>query len=62
MTLKRLTLLETVNLYQSYREPRGTFEQEINITMHNLCKITMFFHDIGFEKFDMECEDTLTNS
>ena len=35
--------------------------QEINITTYNLCRINMFLHDIGFDKFDIECEDTLTN-
>lgn len=25
------------------------------------CRINMFLHDIGFDKFDIECEDTLTN-
>jgi len=39
----------------------GFFGQEINITTYNLCRINMFLHDIGFEKFDIECEDTLTN-
>ena len=37
------------------------FGQEINITTYNLCRINMFLHDIGFDKFDIECEDTLTN-
>lgn len=39
----------------------GFFGQEINVTTYNLCRINMFLHDIGFEKFDIECEDTLTN-
>jgi len=39
----------------------GFFGQEINITTFNLCRINMFLHDIGFDKFDVECEDTLTN-
>ena len=39
----------------------GFFGQEINITTYNLCRINMFLHDIGFDKFDIECEDTLTN-
>lgn len=39
----------------------GFYGQEINITTYNLCRINMFLHDIGFEKFDVECEDTLTN-
>ena len=39
----------------------GFYGQEINITTYNLCRINMFLHDIGFDKFDIECDDTLTN-
>lgn len=39
----------------------GFYGQEINITTYNLCRINMFLHDIGFDKFDIECEDTLTS-
>lgn len=39
----------------------GFFGQEINITTYNLCRINMFLHDIGFDKFDVACEDTLIN-
>ncbi|MDY6289976.1 MAG: type I restriction-modification system subunit M [Succiniclasticum sp.] len=39
----------------------GFFGQEINITTYNLCRINMFLHDIGFNKFDIACEDTLIN-
>ena len=38
----------------------GFFGQEINITTYNLCRINMFLHDIGFDKFNIACEDTLT--
>lgn len=37
----------------------GFYGQEINITTYNLCRINMFLHDIGFDKFDIACEDTL---
>jgi len=37
----------------------GFFGQEINITTYNLCRINMFLHDIGFDHFDIACEDTL---
>ena len=37
------------------------FGQEINLTTYNLCRINMFLHDIGYDKFDIACEDTLTN-
>lgn len=39
----------------------GFFGQEINITTYNLCRINMFLHDIGYDKFDIACDDTLTN-
>ncbi|MCD8327242.1 MAG: type I restriction-modification system subunit M [Lachnospiraceae bacterium] len=38
----------------------GFFGQEINITTYNLCRINMFLHDVGFDKFSIACEDTLT--
>lgn len=37
----------------------GFYGQEINITTYNLCRINMFLHDVGFDKFDIKCEDTL---
>ena len=40
---------------------QGYFGQEINITTYNLCRINMFLHDVGFDKFDIACEDTLLN-
>lgn len=30
---------------------QGFFGQEINITTYNLCRINMFLHDIGYDKF-----------
>ena len=39
----------------------GFFGQEINITTYNLCRINMFVHDIGYDRFDIACENTLTN-
>ena len=38
----------------------GFFGQEINIATCNLCRINMFLHDVGFDKFNIACEDTLT--
>ena len=40
---------------------QGFYGQEINLTTYNLCRINMFLHDIGYEKFNIKCEDTLTN-
>lgn len=39
---------------------QGFYGQEINITTYNLCRINMFLHDIGYEKFNIEHGDTLT--
>ena len=39
---------------------QGFFGQEINLTTYNLCRINMFLHDIGYEKFSIANEDTLT--
>lgn len=39
---------------------QGFFGQEINITTYNLCRINMFLHDIGYDKFDIGHGDTLT--
>lgn len=39
----------------------GFFGQEINITTYNLCRINMFLHDVGYDKFNIACEDTLIN-
>ena len=37
----------------------GFFGQEINLTTYNLCRINMFLHDIGYDKFNIANEDTL---
>lgn len=37
------------------------FGQEINPTTYNLCRINMFLHDVGFNKFDIQLGDTLTD-
>lgn len=37
----------------------GFFGQEINPTTYNLARINMFLHDINFDKFSLEREDTL---
>lgn len=40
---------------------KGFYGQEINITTYNLCRINMFLHDVGFDRFDIACGDTLTD-
>lgn len=37
----------------------GFYGQEINLTTYNLCRINMFLHDIGYDNFNIACEDTL---
>ena len=54
-------LLKAVKVLGHDAARNGFFGQEINITTYNLCRINMFLHDIGFDKFDIACEDTLTN-
>lgn len=40
---------------------QGFFGQEINLTTYNLCRINMFLHNVGYEKFDIAHGDTLTD-
>lgn len=40
---------------------QGFFGQEVNLTTYNLCRINMFLHDVGYEKFDIAHGDTLTD-
>ncbi len=40
---------------------QGFYGQEINITTYNLCRINMFLHDIGYDKFDIAHGDTITD-
>ena len=54
-------LLKAVKVLGRDAVRSGFYGQEINITTYNLCRINMFLHDIGFDKFDIACEDTLTN-
>lgn len=37
----------------------GFYGQEINITTYNLCRMNMFLHNVGFDRFSIKCEDTL---
>ncbi len=40
---------------------KGFYGQECEPTTYNLCRINMFLHDIGYNKFDIACEDTMIN-
>ncbi|MGL5439124.1 MAG: type I restriction-modification system subunit M, partial [Filifactoraceae bacterium] len=53
-------LLQAVKILGKEAIRNGFYGQEINITTYNLCRINMFLHDIGFDKFNLACEDTLT--
>ena len=54
-------LLKSAKILGKDNVRNGFYGQEINITTYNLCRINMFLHDIGYDKFDIACEDTLTN-
>lgn len=53
LLLKAETILGKGNVRQGY------YGQEINPTTYNLCRINMFLHDIGYDKFNIANEDTL---
>lgn len=52
-------LLKSAKILGKDNVRQGFYGQEINLTTYNLCRINMFLHDIGFDKFDIACEDTL---
>ncbi|MCL2847844.1 MAG: type I restriction-modification system subunit M [Firmicutes bacterium] len=52
-------LLQFEKLLGKEKLGRGFFGQEINITTYNLCRINMFLHNIGYDKFDIANGDTL---
>lgn len=54
-------LLKAAKILGKDNVRQGFFGQEINITTYNLCRINMFLHDIGYDKFDIAHGDTLIN-
>lgn len=54
-------LLQVAKILGKDNVRQGFYGQEINLTTYNLCRINMFLHDIGYDKFNIACEDTLTN-
>ena len=52
-------LLKAAKILGKEHVRQGFYGQEVNITTYNLCRINMFLHDIGYDKFDIACEDTL---
>ena len=53
-------LLKSSKILGKENVRNGFYGQEINLTTYNLCRINMFLHDIGYDKFNIACEDTLT--
>ena len=54
-------LLKSAKILGKDNVRSGFYGQEINITTYNLCRINMFLHDIGYDKFNIACEDTLVS-
>ncbi len=54
-------LLQAVKILGKDNVCNGFYGQENNITTYNLCRINMFLHDIGYDKFNIAYEDTLLN-
>ena len=54
-------LLQSAKILGKDNVRQGFFGQEINLTTYNLCRINMFLHDVGFDKFDIAHGDTLTD-
>lgn len=53
-------LLKAIKVLGKDNVRQGFFGQEINLTTYNLCRINMFLHDVGYDKFDIALGDTLT--
>ena len=54
-------LLQAAKILGKDNVRQGFYGQEINLTTYNLCRINMFLHDIGYDKFSIAHEDTLIN-
>ena len=54
-------LLKAAKILGKDNVRNGFYGQEINLTTYNLCRINMFLHDIGYDKFNIACEDTLVS-
>ena len=52
-------LLQAQKLLGKENVRQGFYGQEINITTYNLCRINMFLHDVGYDRFNIACENTL---
>ena len=54
-------LLKAIKVLGKENIKQGFYGQEKNITTYNLCRINMFLHDVDFDKFNIACDDTLTD-
>lgn len=54
-------LLQSAKILGNDNVRLGYYGQEKNVTTYNLCRINMFLHNIGYEKFDIAQGDTLVN-
>lgn len=54
-------LLKFAKVLGADKVRQGFYGQEYEPTTYNLCRINMFLHDIGYNKFDIQCEDTMIN-
>lgn len=54
-------LLQSAKILGNDNVRLGYYGQEKNVTTYNLCRINMFLHNIGYEKFDIAQGDTLIN-
>ena len=54
-------LLQAAKILGKENVEIGFFGQEKNPTTYNLCRINMWLHDIGYDKFDIARGDTLIN-
>ena len=52
-------LLQAIKVLGKENIKQGFYGQEKNLTTYNLCRMNMFLHNIDFDKFKIECEDTL---
>lgn len=52
-------LLQSAKILGESNVRQGFYGQENNLTTYNLCRINMFLHDIGYDKFDIGYGDTL---
>jgi type I restriction enzyme M protein len=54
-------LLKFAKILGKENVKQGFYGQEINLTTYNLARINMFLHDINYNNFSLEREDTLIN-